>query len=166
MQYVFGKLIRAHCREGGGKLQKDDFINPCSFEVRKLFLGTCEKAKIDVRRKDFYRMRFEGQHERSPLCFPGRLDHCPQQRSMAQMMAVEIADRGDRIGTWTLAAQPACHFQHGRQRRRCAASLAKYVRMRFAPARLMESNDSIMARDSSSQPALAAALIMLYSPLT
>jgi len=103
MQYVFGKLIRAHCREGGGKLQKDDFINPCSFEVRKLFLGTCEKAKIDVRRKDFYRMRFEGQHERSPLCFPGRLDHCPQQRSMAQMVSVEIADRGDWTGTCALA---------------------------------------------------------------
>ena len=44
---------------------------------------------------------------------------------MAQVVAVEIADRGDRIGTWTFAAQPARHFQHGRQRRRRAASLAK-----------------------------------------
>ena len=70
-------------------------------------------------------MRLEGQHERRPLCLPGGLDHRLQQRSMAQMVAVEIADRGDWIGTWTFAVQPTRHFQHGRQRRRRAASLAK-----------------------------------------
>ena len=75
MQDVFSKLIRAHRREGGGKVQEDYFINPRGFEVRKLFLRTGEKAKIDARCKDFYRMRFEGQHERSPLCLPCRLDH-------------------------------------------------------------------------------------------
>ncbi len=166
MQDVFGKLIRAHRREGGGKVQEDHFIDSRGFEVRKLFLRTGEEAKIDAGCKDFYRMWFEGQHERSPLCLLGRLDHCLQQRSMAQVVAVEIAERGDRIGTWTLTPQPTRHFQHGRQRRRRAASLAKYVRMRPAPARLIESNDSIIARDSSSQPELAAALIMLYSPLT
>ena len=125
MQDVSDKLIRAHRCEGGGKVQEDHFIDSRGFEVRKLFLWTGEKAKIDAGRKDFYRMRLEGQHERSPLCLPGRLDHRLQQRSMAQVVAVEIADRGDRIATWTLAGQPTRHFQHGRQRRRRAASLAK-----------------------------------------
>jgi hypothetical protein len=41
------------------------------------------------------------------------------------VVAVEIADRGDRVGTWTLIGQPTRHFQHDRQRRRRAASLAK-----------------------------------------
>ena len=104
MQDVFGKLIRAHCRKGRGKVQEDHFINPRGFEVCKLFLRTGEKAKIDAGCKDFHRMWFEGQHERSPLCLPGSLNHRLQQRSMAQVVAIEIADRGDRIGTWTLAA--------------------------------------------------------------
>lgn len=47
-----------------------------------------------------------------------------------------------------------------------AASLAKYVRMASAPARLMASSDSITQLRSSSQPFWAAALSMLYSPLT
>ena len=75
MQDVFGKLIRTHRREGGGKVQEDHFIDPRGFEVRKLFLRTGEKAKIDARCEDFYRMRIEGQHERSPLSLPGGLDH-------------------------------------------------------------------------------------------
>ena len=75
MQDVFGKLIRTHRREGGGKIQEDHFIDSRGFEVRKLFLRAGEKAKIDARCEDFYRMRIEGQHERSPLCLPGGLDH-------------------------------------------------------------------------------------------
>jgi len=47
-----------------------------------------------------------------------------------------------------------------------AASLAKYVKIRSAPARLMASSDSSMAAVSSSQPWAAAALSILYSPLT
>ena len=75
MQDVFSKLIRAHRRKGGRKVQEDHFVDPRGFEMRKLFLRTGEKAKIDAGCEDFYRMRFEGQHERGPLCFPGRLDH-------------------------------------------------------------------------------------------
>ena len=44
---------------------------------------------------------------------------------VALVMAVEVADRGDRMGTWMLSRQATRHFQHGRQRRRRAASLAK-----------------------------------------
>ena len=83
IQDVFGKLIRAHRREGGGKIQENHFIDPRSFEVRKLFLWAGEKAKIDMGCEDFYRMRIEGQHERRPLCLPGRLNYRLQERSMA-----------------------------------------------------------------------------------
>jgi acylphosphatase len=47
-----------------------------------------------------------------------------------------------------------------------AASFAKYVSMKSAPARRMAVNDSIMVRSRSSQPLLMAAIIMLNSPLT
>ncbi len=89
--------------KAGGKLQEDHFVDPRGFEMRKLFLRTGEKAKIDMGREDFYRMRVEGQYERRSLCLSSRLDHCLQQRTMAQMVAVEIPDRGDWIGTCTLA---------------------------------------------------------------
>ena len=90
-------------REGGGKVQKHHFIDPCGFEMRKLFRWTGKKTKIDTGRQDFYRVRVEGQYERRSLCVSCRLDHRLQQRTMTQMMAVEIPDRGDWIGTCTLA---------------------------------------------------------------
>ena len=51
-------------------------------------------------------------------------------------------------------------------RRYPAASLAKYVMIRSAPARLIPVSDSSTTSRSLSQPFFAAALIMLYSPLT
>lgn len=50
--------------------------------------------------------------------------------------------------------------------RRRAASLAKYVRMKSAPARLIEIRLSIIRRSRSTQPSCAAAAICENSPLT
>ena len=47
-----------------------------------------------------------------------------------------------------------------------ATSLAKYVNMASAPARFMHNRDSMTQFRSSTQPLCAAALSMLYSPLT
>ena len=50
--------------------------------------------------------------------------------------------------------------------RRRAASLAKYVKIMSAPARLMLSSASSITRSPSIHPNWAAALIIAYSPLT
>ena len=55
MKDIFGKLIRAHRREGRGKLQEDHFVDPCGFEVGKFFFRGGEKSEIDMRREDLYR---------------------------------------------------------------------------------------------------------------
>src|SRR6185369_15435836 len=56
---------------------------------------------------------------------------------------------------------------HVNQRRRTrAASLAKYVRMRSAPARLIPISISIITRSSSIHPFCPAAFTIEYSPLT
>ena len=60
MQDVFCKLVGAHGRKGGSKVQEDDFVDPCGLEMRKLFLRSGEKAKIDMRRENLDRMRIEG----------------------------------------------------------------------------------------------------------
>ena len=103
MKDIFGKLIRAHRRKGSGKLQEDHFIDPCGFKVGKFLLRSGEKFKIDMRREDLYRMRFEGQYKRRSMRRSGRFDHRLQQRAMAKMVSVEIADRGDWTGTCALA---------------------------------------------------------------
>jgi len=103
MKDIFGKLIRAHRREGRGKLQEDHFVDPCGFEVGKFFFRGGEKSEIDMRREDLYRMRFEGQYKRRSMRRSGRFDHRLQQRAMAKMVSVEIADRGDWTGTCALA---------------------------------------------------------------
>ena len=68
---------------------------------------------------------------------------------------------GQQVGAVREVVEPAQVLASQR-----AASLAKYVRMASAPARLMASSDSITQLRSSSQPFCAAALSMLYSPLT
>src|SRR5207244_4489215 len=60
-----------------------------------------------------------------------------------------------------------CGNPHARLRSRSrATSLAKYVMMMSAPARLMPVSASIMAASSSSQPSWPAARIIAYSPDT
>src|SRR5215813_3518313 len=51
-------------------------------------------------------------------------------------------------------------------RRRVATSVAQYVKMMPAPARLMAVSDSVITRSRSSQPLAAAASTIAYSPLT
>src|SRR5262249_36241118 len=63
--------------------------------------------------------------------------------------------------------QRKCQFsEQGHYPNSRAASRAKYVRMKSAPALRMQVSDSIMIRSYSSHPRSTAAMIMLNSPDT
>jgi hypothetical protein len=111
-------------------------------------------------------MGVERQGQRRPLPLTRSPHHGLQKSPVPDMMPIEVSDRRDWIGPHRLAHISTGDSHRSGQRSSLAASLAKYERMMSAPARLIANSDSIMARDSSSQPAFAAALIMLYSPLT
>ena len=115
-------------------------------------------------------MRIERERNGGAALDRRRLHDRVQQRGMPAMLAIKVADGEYGARGLFVLREPSRNFHsvisstHWLRSR--AASFAKYVRMRSAPARLMDTKDSMTARDSSNQPALAAALIMLYSPLT
>lgn len=123
-----------------------------------------------MRRQHLHRVGIERQYHRRPIGRFGPLHHIAEQGAMAEMLAVEIPDGENRMGDSLVCGQASRDFHTIVTSRQglssFAASLAKYVRIMSAPARLIASSDSIIARDSSSHPARAAALIILYSPLT
>jgi hypothetical protein len=89
--------VRGECGKGCVEFQKQHFLHAGSLKPRKFFIHGGQETEISAWREDFDRMGIKRQHHGgSPRCHRGLNDRL-QQRLVAAMLPVEVADGQHRM---------------------------------------------------------------------
>ena len=91
------------------ELQGDHVIDSRLFETSTFLFRARQEPQINVRRKNFHRVRIERQDDSGSPSRASRLNHPFQERMMTEMMPIEIPDGSHWIRPHDLVRISAGH---------------------------------------------------------
>jgi len=110
--------VRGECGKGCIEFQKQHFLHTGSLQPRKFFIHGGQEAEISAWREDFDRMGIKRQHHGGSTRRRRGLNDRLQQRLVATMLPVEVADGQHRMRHLFVLSEAASDFHAIRFKRR------------------------------------------------